>query len=135
MEKKTIYHIATKKDLKTRTKDGAYIPEGFDSEGFIHCSGEPSVAMLILKDYFTELAQSEEILILEIDTSKLEADFKFEAPVPKPEVEKSHVKDGILFPHIYGPLNINAVSGVSKAESRDGEFIWPEVFIDILEVL
>ena len=57
MERKTIYHIATEKDLKALTKDGTYLPNGFESEGFIHCSGEPSVTLLVLKDYFTDLAQ------------------------------------------------------------------------------
>ncbi len=118
MDKKTIYHITTKKDLRACTKDGNYIPEGFDRDGFIHCTGEPSVTLLVLKDYFTTAAETEEILVLEIDTTLLESEVKFEAPAPLPVADTSHIKEAVLFPHIYGPVNINAVSRAGNAELK-----------------
>ena len=132
MEKgKFIYHIATVSDLKTRTVNGMYTPAGFENDGFIHCTGEPETCLLVLDDYFSALAKDHTILVLEIDTARLNAEVKFEAPAPIEGGGKSHIKPGILFPHIYGSMNIDAVCRAGVAEMKSGKFVWPENFEEI----
>ena len=120
-----IYHIVTLDELKAQTKDNRYKPLNFDQDGFIHCTAEMSTSLLVLEDYFTEASKSNVILILEIDTSKLESIVKYEPPAPIPGGGTGHIKDGILFPHIYGSINIDSVIGCGKAERIDNAFVWP----------
>jgi uncharacterized protein (DUF952 family) len=56
-------------------------------------------------------------VLLEIDPTKLTADLRFD-PVPNLG----------SFPHLYGPLNIDAVQQVFPFEpDDDGSFSWPEL--------
>ena len=127
----TIYHIVTLNELKTQTKGNHYKPLNFDQDGFIHCTAEISTSLLVLEDYFVETSKSNVILILEIDTSKLEPIVKYEPPAPIPGGGTGHLKDDILFPHIYGSINIDSVIGCGKAERIDNAFVWPEKFDEI----
>jgi uncharacterized protein (DUF952 family) len=132
MEKeKPIYHIVTVEDLKANTSAGMYTPVGFENDGFIHCTGEQETCLLVLGDYFSNLAADHTILILEIDTARVQAEVKFEAPAPIEGGGTAHIKEGVLFPHIYGSLNIDAVCRAGITEMKDGKFVWPETFEDI----
>jgi uncharacterized protein (DUF952 family) len=131
----TIYHIVTLNELKTQTKDNYYKPGNFEKDGFIHCTAEKSTSLLVLEDYFAEISGSNVILILEIDITNLESEVKYESPSPVLGAGTSHLKDGILFPHIYGNLNIDAVAGVGKVERVENKFVWPPTFDDIKRYL
>ena len=127
----TIYHIVTLHDLKTQTIDNYYTPSSFEKDGFIHCTAEKSTSLLVLEDYFVELSKSNVILILEIDSTKLTSEVRYESPAPLQGAGTSHVQDGILFPHIYGSLNIDAVVGVGKVERVGNKFVWPTIFFGL----
>lgn len=136
MEKEnTIYHIVTLNDLKTQTKNNYYKPRNFEKDGFIHCTEGISTSLLVLEDYFAEASKSNVILILEIDKTKLKSEIKFEPPAPIPGGGTNHIKDGILFPHIYGSLNIDAVIGAGEAERIENKFVWPSDFEGIRKYL
>jgi uncharacterized protein (DUF952 family) len=63
------------------------------------------------------------LVLLVIDSSKLEAELKWEPPA---EPEPTHAREGELFPHLYGPLNLGAVLKVLAFESdKDGKFTLP----------
>jgi uncharacterized protein (DUF952 family) len=124
----TIYHIVTLDDFKAQTKNNYYKPSSFEQDGFIHCTVEKSTSLLVLEDYFVEISKSHIILILEIDITKLKSEVKFEAPAPIHGVGTSHIKDSLLFPHIYGSLNIDSVSGIGKVDRDNGKFVWPSTF-------
>ncbi len=122
-------------DLKTPTQDNCYKPSNFEEEGFIHCTAEGSTTLLVLEDYFAELSKSNVILILEIDIARLKAEVKYEPPAPIQGAGMSHAKDGLLFPHIYGDLNIDAVVGAGVVERVENNFEWPLSFKNINEYL
>ena len=126
--KNPIYHIVTLFDLQAQTKDHFYKPGNFETDGFIHCTGDKSSSLLVLEDYFAELSKSQEILILEIDPAKLKPEVKFESPAPIEGGGSSHIKDGVLFPHIYGSLNLDAVTGVGTVKRVNNKFVWPSTF-------
>src|SRR4029079_17744339 len=44
MKANRLYHITTESEVETAKSTGAYVPAGFEREGFIHCSHEHQVA-------------------------------------------------------------------------------------------
>ena len=127
----TIYHIVTMDDLRACIKGNYYRPRTFEQDGFIHCTGDESTSLLVLEDYFAEAARRDAILIMGIDSLRLESDVRYEPPAPVRGAGTSHSQDGALFPHIYGHLNIDAISGVGKVERVEGKFVWPSAFVAI----
>lgn len=123
---KVVYHIAVKENLVLSNDKKNYKPSDFDSDGFIHCTGAPDTTLVVLEDYFQQVTK--EIILLEIAINKLTSKIKFEKPAPIKGGGTNHVKEGLLFPHIYGALNFDAVVGAAIVEKRDGVFVWPDNF-------
>jgi uncharacterized protein (DUF952 family) len=94
-----IYHIAYAADWRQAQEDGAYTVStrgrSLAEEGFIHASTERQVATVANAFYRGE----PDLLLLVIDPDRLTAELKYE-PVPGADEP---------FPHIYGPLNVDAV--------------------------
>jgi uncharacterized protein (DUF952 family) len=97
-----IYHITSAEEWKQALFNGFYEAASLKSEGFIHCSTESQVSG-VLDRYF---AGKENLLKLVIDTDKLTDELKFER---SPSINED-------FPHVYGPINLDAVIGVLPAE-------------------
>lgn len=93
-----IYHITTEAAWKDRAEKGLYEAFSLKDEGFIHCCLQEQVEA-VLDRYFKG---QEHLLKLEIETDKLTSPFYYEW---SPSV-------GETFPHIYGPINIEAVERV-----------------------
>ena len=109
MREDLLFHITTKEDWKQFNNSGSYEPESLESQGFIHCSTGEQV-----EDTANRLfAGEDEILLLVIDATTLHEDIKY---------EKSE-DTGDKFPHLYSPLNTNAIIDriAIKAED-DGNF-------------
>ena len=86
------------------------------AEGFIHCS-TPEQVVKVANHYYQGQTG---LVLLCIDESKLQAELRFEAP-DGPAIEGEN-----RFPHIYGPLNTNAVTDVLDFEpGADGTFTMP----------
>lgn len=92
-----IYHIAFASDWQEAQKKGFYDHPSLKEEGFIHCSQEQQVAA-VLERYFQGKTG---LLKLEIDTDKLTSRFIFDWSPSSQDT----------FPHIYGPINLDAVTG------------------------
>jgi len=93
-----IYHIAFKNAWNEAKQKGEYIHPSLKDEGFIHCSLENQIPG-VLERYF----QGETDLVkLVIDTEKLTSKLIF-------DWSKSTAD---TFPHIYGPINVSAVTDV-----------------------
>ena len=125
----TIYHLVTESDFQAEN-DG-YIPALYEQDGFIHCTAEPDTLLAVANDYFS--AAAEPVLVLAIDLRRVKAEVKFEPPAPIPGGGVSHLQEGLLFPHIYGPLNLDAVTGVGRLGQMKGQFIWPDDFVCLAE--
>lgn len=107
-----IYHITPRADWKQAKTAGVYTADSLNTEGFIHCSTEEQV---IGTANFLFRGQ-QDLILLQIDTEKLTAEVRFESP---PESDTK-------FPHIYGPLNLDAVIEVLNFPPReDGTFSLP----------
>ena len=90
-----IYHITTQDAWKEAVEKDVYAAPSLTVEGFIHCSQESQIEG-VLQRYF---AGQHDLVKLVIDTDKLNVKFIFEW---SPSTSDT-------FPHIYGPVNLDAV--------------------------
>lgn len=95
-----IYHITSKASWEKARQQGFYEHPSLKEEGFIHCSEEHQVAG-VLQRYF---AGQTNLVKLVIDTSKLSSRY----------VQEWSTSTQDTFPHIYGPINAEAVVGVEE---------------------
>ena len=98
MDAQVIYHLTTVEEWEDAQDKGIYEPPSYQKDGYIHCCHENQID-LILK---TKFQQHENLVKLSIDVSMLSAEVKNEADE---ELKQE-------FPHIYGPLNLGAVTGM-----------------------
>lgn len=107
-----ILHIAHRTDWEAALAAGEYRLDTLDSEGFIHCS-TPQQVLGPANEFYR--GQSGLVLLV-IDPHRLTARLVFE----------DCYETGTAFPHIYGPLNLDAVSKVVPFPPRpDGTFDLP----------
>lgn len=132
-ELKVVYHIALKENFILASNENNYKPSGFDADGFIHCTGEPETTLVVLGDYFQHALK--DILLIQIAINKLTSVIKFEKPAPIKGGGINHVKEGLLFPHIYGVLNLDSIVGAAIVEKMDGAFVWPNKFWPLDEII
>jgi uncharacterized protein (DUF952 family) len=93
-----VYHVTTKAEWNKAVQQGFYEAPSLTGEGFIHCSQEHQVAG-VLERYFEGQT---DLVKLVIDTDKLSSKFVFDW---SPSMADT-------FPHIYGPINPDAVISV-----------------------
>ena len=106
-----IYHIAQIVDWRTGLETGSYQAASLAEEGFIHCSNRDQVEATAGRYY----AGRNDLVLLEIDTAKLDAELKYEMAAI-----------GELYPHIYGALNLDAVVDAHEFSPQpDGSFKFP----------
>jgi len=115
-----IYHIASRKAWREAQQRGDYRVESLETEGFIHCSTDTQVLPVAEKYYPGQRG----LLLLMIDPARLSSDLRWEPPsgaAPPPGVPA-----GELFPHIYGPVNLDAIVKVFDLETNpDGKHTIP----------
>jgi len=100
-----ILHIAERGDWESAQRDGAYRPKGFADDSFIHCSTTEQV-LSVANAFYRGRGN---LVLLAIDESRLQAELKWEPPADGRASAE-------LFPHLYGPLNLDAVERVLPFE-------------------
>ncbi|GAB4445934.1 MAG: DUF952 domain-containing protein [Anaerolineae bacterium] len=121
-----IYHLVPGVYYYAQPPGQPYLPAGYAAEGFIHCTGGVALLLQVANGYFADA--SGELLALQIDPRRLTAPLKFEPPIPPPGASpRPPDATDTLFPHIYGPLNREAITAVIPLQ-RDaaGRWRWPE---------
>lgn len=107
----TIYHITTETAWRAAQGAGVYSADTLASEGFIHlstCDQVPGVAGRFFRGQHG-------LVLLEVDPARLAAELRYEESEP-----------GEFFPHLYGPLNLDAVvSAHAFPPAADGSFSMP----------
>ncbi|MDA8326012.1 MAG: DUF952 domain-containing protein [Nitrospiraceae bacterium] len=106
-----ILHICKKSAWQQAQKTGAYCGDTLESEGFIHCSTSEQVVE-VANSLFKGM---KDLILLVIDESKVVSKIKTE-----------DAGNGTLYPHIYGPLNLDAVTATADfPPAPNGNFILP----------
>jgi uncharacterized protein (DUF952 family) len=98
-----VYHIVLPEVWENFKDRASYTANSLAAEGFIHCSYASQLAD-VLNRYYSNAGK---VLILKLDTSKLTSKL----------VEESSTNEEI-YPHIYGPINLDAVVEVEEQEIR-----------------
>ena len=103
-----ILHITHKTEWAEAQRNGFYSAPSIASEGFIHCSTPAQVVATAERFY----AGQHGLVLLVIDSERVQAEVKFEAGTDKPDES---------FPHVYGTLNLDAVTSVLDFEPDPAE--------------
>jgi uncharacterized protein (DUF952 family) len=105
-----IFHIVARTAFEAARAAGVYRADTLETEGFIHCSSREQVVPTANRFFRGRKG----LVLLAIDPGRVKAEIRYEAGKDVAE----------LFPHIYGPLDLDAVVGVSALEpSPEGTFI------------
>ncbi len=118
-----IVHITSRQAWMDARQSGQYIAPSLTSEGFIHCSTYAQALPVAEKFYKGQTG----LVLLVIDPARLDSGLKWEPPdgAPPPGVQAAE-----LFPHVYGPINLEAIVQILNfAPSPDGHFVLPPALI------
>lgn len=88
-----LYHLIGEKDWAGLKGQANYSPESLSKEGFIHLSLLRQIPGVVERFYSTR----RDLMVMLIDRKKLQSPVRFESA------------DNDQFPHLYGPLNLDAV--------------------------
>jgi uncharacterized protein (DUF952 family) len=100
MESNYIYHVTQQEKWEEAQLKGEFIADSLAIEGFIHCSVEGQVAGVLERYYKGQTG----LVKLKIEKTKVERPLIFELAGSINEV----------FPHIHGPINLDAIVEVIK---------------------
>ncbi len=107
-----ILHITNRQDWEDAQAAGRYQADTLASEGFIHCSTPEQVVSVANALY----PARQDLVLLGIDPARLTAPVRYENLQGEDE----------LFPHLYGPLNLEAVVRVWEfVPDLEGRFSLP----------
>jgi uncharacterized protein (DUF952 family) len=109
------YHGTPKKYFETMDLSKPYVPEQFVQEGFIHTTeGREAVSITLTKYYKSSLGPW---VVLYIDQDRVTSPIRYDDPAE-------------VFPHIYGPLNRDAILSVRDIDrAADGTFMKPPDYV------
>ena len=103
---KVIYHIANEQTFLEARKIGQYKVESLLTEGFIHCSTEAEVINTANRHF----KGKKDLVLLKLDESAIAA-----------KVIHENTSGGtVLYPHIYGSLNLNAILEAYYFKEQNG---------------
>ncbi|MFF2304795.1 DUF952 domain-containing protein [Streptomyces sp. NPDC058128] len=86
--------------------DAPYAPASLAAEGFVHCSPDEAAALVIADTRYRDVPGP--LLVLVIDEERLAGEVRWEG------------SGGTLFPHVYGPVERDAVASVLEVR-RDAD--------------
>ena len=110
-----IVHITHRDDWTTALSSGEYRPGSLSKEGFIHCS-KPDQVVRVAGTFY---ASQHGLVLLVIDPKLLHVEVRLEPSADGPAE---------LFPHIYGALNLDAVTQVLDFNpGPDGQYVLPNI--------
>ena len=108
-----IFHITTREQWAQAEQSGQYQADSLHSDGFIHCSTSEQV-LKVANEYYEG---QHGLVLLCLDTDQLSSELRYEDPAGVV------FEPGEQFPHVYGPINVDAVVKVIGWEPGfDGRF-------------
>jgi uncharacterized protein (DUF952 family) len=105
-----IFHIALRHQWEAASQSGHYEADSLATEGFIHCSARHQILGVANRLFLGQ----RDLVLLRLEAGRLTAELRYEPG------------GGDVFPHIYGPINTDAVVQVIDFPARpDGAFDLP----------
>jgi uncharacterized protein (DUF952 family) len=100
-----IFHITTRSEWQATQARGEYRAPSLETEGFIHLSTSKQVSSVANAFYRGQSG----LVLLVVDEMRVTSQVKWEAPAGTPALG---ISQDDKFPHVYGPLNLDAVVDV-----------------------
>ena len=94
----TIHHLTTPEAWHTAQTTGEYEPPSLTTEGFIHCAADEPQTLRVAQRLYPGATG---MIVLDVDPARLQSEIKHEPS-----------RTGEIYPHIYGPLNLDAVTRI-----------------------
>lgn len=108
-----LLHIAHGDEWARAQVDGVYRADSLRDQGFIHCSYPHQIIRVADRVYRGQRG----LVLLHIDPVRLDS-----------MVVEEDGGGGELYPHVYGPINLDAVVKVERLEpGDDGSFTLPDL--------
>ena len=106
---RSILHLAERSRWAAAHVSGAYAPDAFGAEGFVHCCDPAQIEGVANRLY----RGRDDLVLLVIEENRLAA-----------EVRRENLEGGDEpYPHVYGPIELDAVVAVQELLSGpDGRF-------------
>jgi uncharacterized protein (DUF952 family) len=102
-----ILHLCRKDEWQQGLNQGIVNSQSLDRDGFIHCS-QPDQMLQVANRFYRGVT---ELVLLWIDPQRISAEIRLE------------ISGGEVFTHIYGPIDIEAVVGITEiVPEEDGYF-------------
>ena len=102
------YHLTPESVWAGQAQGPSYRPEAFDADGFIHCTDGEDNLLAVANAFYRN--DPRPYVVLSIDLRRLVSPVRYE------DADR-------IYPHIYGPLNHDAVVDVRRAiRLADGSF-------------
>lgn len=103
------YHLVPEPVWNSQRFDPEYLPEAFVEDEFIHCTNGLDQLVKVANMFYVHDGRA--FVVLALDLSRITSVIRYDDPDE-------------LFPHIYGPLNTDAVIAQAAVErSPDGSFV------------
>lgn len=117
----SIFHITSRSQWQAAQASGRYCHDSLTTEGFIHCSTVDQVVRVA--NFF--FRGHEDLVLLWIEVDRLQADLRYDP-----------IETGEKFPHLYGALNLDAVTQVLDFSAEpDGGFVLPAALLPLSQGL
>lgn len=101
------YHLVAVADYNPAAAE--YLPAAYSAEGFIHTTKTPDLLAEVANRYYRD--DRRPYLLLTVDLDRIAAPWRYDAA-------------GEDYPHIYGPLNRDAVIAITPMpRAADGTFL------------
>jgi uncharacterized protein (DUF952 family) len=105
------WHLVPQEEWRSAPMDAPYLPAAFQGDGFIHTTHAADEVAAAGNRYYRD--DSRPYLTVLIDLQRVTSSWRYDGDR--------------RFPHIYGPLNRDAVIAVHPApRTSDGTFLAPE---------
>mmetsp|Transcript_33994 Transcript_33994/g.55072 ORF Transcript_33994/g.55072 Transcript_33994/m.55072 type:complete len:129 (+) Transcript_33994:126-512(+) len=125
MSTNVVYHIVPSETFHAIPESQAYVTPDLETTGFIHCTKTCKVLQNVANHFYKD--NTSPYLLLVIDEDKLTSPLKYEAPAPVGNIAPTSeaINSSMDFPHIYGPINREAIIRVAGPLPRgtDGSFL------------
>ena len=115
-----ILHITTAPEWETAQRDGSYRAASLETEGFIHCS-LPTQVNHVADWFYRDVP---DLVLLCIDPALLTSELRWEPSADSFAGE---------FPHVYGPITVDAIISALPWGPGENGFALPDVIHDLLD--
>ena len=107
---KLILHLVPLATWSTQPPGAAYAPASLAAEGFVHCSPDVPTALAVANTLYAGAEEPMVALVIDADRTGHPVKWEQAEPAPPPGVDPA-----TSFPHLYGPIERSAVTGVLHA--------------------